>query len=448
MNDEPTKRLLLVSYIFPPMVGGGVHRTQQTCKYLPEFGWRPTVLTVRTSDTANTRLIDELPEGVEVVRAHCPMNKVARHNQPDRISGWRRTMRRAKRWAARMAFFPDWQILWYPWAVAAGKRLLRQQRFDAVMASYTPATSLLVGARLARWAGLPLVLDFRDIWADNPTPVWPTPLHRWACRRLERCLVRQARKVVAVSPPMTRHLARRHQRAEQDVVCITNGFDPAHIELVRDRRAPGDPARPRRICFTGSIYGATDLTAFFEAVAQLKREGRVSPEQLRIQFVGNMTIDQPQQQGVAEFVDIHGPVAHHCVFDFYAAADVLMLIEMRGYHARFSYVSKLFDYMLAGKPILALAEPSEMTAAVTRELGGVVASSDDVAAIRQALLNLLSEPAPFRRPQLDQQPWCRFSRRRLTQRLAQVLDEAAGWDAGPNSPIEETRGETTPVTQS
>jgi glycosyltransferase involved in cell wall biosynthesis len=421
------KRVLFVSYIFPPMLGGGVQRVAQTCKFLPEFGWAPTVLTVEVPalPRSNERLLAELSDEVQIVRAYCPLIGPGTQNQPHRQAGWAGLLRSMKRKIARLAFLPDWQITWYPGAMKAGRELLAREKFDAVLATYGPATNLLVGSRLAKFSGLPLVLDFRDLWADNPLPSFPTPLHQYACRRMERKFVAQADRVVAVSEAMIAKLASTYDLPGDKIACVTNGFDPNDAARVYDDRPSDRPARPFRLTFTGSVYGNIHFGTLFEVVADLAREGKISPQTFRLVFVGNMTLDEPRRLGVADFVELHPPVPHEQVFDFFARSDALLLNEMIGYHARYSFGSKLFDYLLAGKPILGLTEESDMTARVVREVGGRVVHPQDKTGLRAALLAYLAQGHPeFAPVDIQREPYRTFDRRRLTERLAEVLDRA------------------------
>jgi hypothetical protein len=104
---------------------------------------------------------------------------------------------------------------------------------------------------------------------------------------------------------------------------------------------------------------------------------------------------------------------------------------MVGYHARFSYASKLFDYMLCGKPILALTEESELTARVVKDLGGSVAHPENRAEIREALQAMLQQGVPNYQPvDITVEPWARFDRETLTRRFAEVLNQATDKPSG------------------
>lgn len=417
----------MVTFNFPPMVGGGVPRMAQFAKYLPQFGWQPTVLTVpMIPETAvDMQTLESLPEEVEVVRAHCPLARVGAPGQPLHRTGLAGMKRWMKRKFSQLAFVPDRQVLWYPYAVKAGKEVLRNRRFDAVFATYGPATDLLIANRLARWANLPLVIDYQDLWGDDPLWEWGSPLHRRMNQAMERRIIRRAEKVIAVSDPMAEHFRQRYPIRDGDVYSIPNGFDPETLSLVHDSRELSNPNRTKRICFTGSASGKTDFSALFGAIGDLAREGKVTPEQLRIEFVSNMTLDEPRRLGVADYVEVRPPVPHAEVFNVLARSDVLMMIEPPGYCVKYSYACKMFDYMLAGKPILALIEEGENSAPVIREGDlGWIAHPNDRPAVRAVLEAILAgERQQFRSVDILRNPWRRFDRKRQTEQLADVLEE-------------------------
>jgi glycosyltransferase involved in cell wall biosynthesis len=423
------RRLLYVSYIFPPMVAGGAPRAHQFCKYLPEFGWAPTVLTgpATAAEAVDDGALRELPGCVAVVRAPCPLAERGSRGLPNPRAGLAGFVRRAARAACRLALLPDRQVLWKSGAVRAGLEASRREPHDAILATFGPGSNLLVGQRLAELTGLPLVVEFRDLWADLPHPVFATPLHRRLAERMERRAVAAARRVVAVSERMAGHLAARHGRRPEEVVAIANGFDPADLARVRDAREGQGPDRPFRLCYAGSVYGQYDLGPFLDVLGELARQGAVSSENLRVEFVGNFPPEEVARRGLAGLVECRPHVPHAAVFDAFARADALLVIEAPGYWAEFSYAAKVFDYLLPGKPVLALVEAGGNSARLLEAAGlGRIAHPADRAAIRGALLDVLRlKGAPPKKMDIAAPPLADFDRRRLSQRLAGVLDEAA-----------------------
>jgi glycosyltransferase involved in cell wall biosynthesis len=370
--------------------------------------------------------LSALPPSVTVVRSHCPLGGATQRGAPNPERGSRRVLRELGRRLSRLIFVPDRQVLWAPGAVRAGMRALRENQHEVVVASHGPGTSLIVGRRLAALAGLPLVVDFRDLWADLVTGDFPTRWHRAAAERWERAAVAASRKVVAVSAGMAEHLARRHGRSSEDVVAIPNGFDPADAELVADTRKPGE--RPFRLCYLGSVYGAYDFGPFFEALAGLARDGRVTAATLRVEFVGNLSPEVPRRYGIEQLVEIGPFVPHRRILEVLGRADAHLVLENPIYWSQLSYPAKVFDYLLTGKPILSLVVADGNSGRLVREAGvGVVVAPDDSEGIARALLGLMARKGEQPRPvHVERPPLLAHNRRHLARRMAGVLDRAVG----------------------
>ena len=118
------KRVLFVSHIFPPMVAGGATRVGRFARYLPEFGWMPTILTgpLVEATAVDAGALEQIPSVVEVVRAHAPFSKIGPRGSPNPTTGLAGLKRRLMRFAMHMTCIPDRQIFWVPYALRAGRR--------------------------------------------------------------------------------------------------------------------------------------------------------------------------------------------------------------------------------------------------------------------------------------------------------------------------------------
>ena len=418
------RRVLIVSYVFPPLVAGGAPRMGQFARLLPEFGWDVTVVTAKHVGI-DADAVAALDGRTKIVATWSPSTIVPRGTPSPKlgIRGW---VRKTLRTAALSVMFPDREVFWAPGAIRAGKAALAEAPHDVVFATYGPASDLVVGRALARAAGLPLVVDFRDLWSTLPIPRFTTALHRAAAHRLERGIVRDASRVIAVAPHMAEDLAREHGIADAHAISITNGFDPDDASRVRDGR-PSSPDRPFRLMYVGSVNANYDLEPFWHAIRELARSGRVTPETLRIEFVGNLALSDARSLGVDGFVDVMPFVPHAEVFDQLARADAVFMIETPGYYARYSYAAKVFDYLLTGKPVLALVEPGGNTSRLLAEAGvGYEANPSDPIAVAAALERVLAlKGRPPRHVDCNAPPFAAFNRRNLVRRLAATLDEVA-----------------------
>ncbi len=395
----------------------------QFARMLPDLGWDVTVLTARDRQGKDRDMIEQLAKRVQIVEAWSPSGKVVQRGIPAPLHGARGAARRALRFAMRSVLFPDREIFWVPAALSAGHAALAATPHDAILATYGPASDLVVGHALARHHGLPLILDYRDLWATLPVAIFPTPVHRAAARQLERKFVRDAARVIAVAQGMADDLATTHGISHDRVVEITNGFDPEHARRVRDDR--GSSPRPFRLIYTGSVNANYDLGTFWRVVRELADAGKITPETLRIEFVGNLAMSDVRAFGVDAFVDTRPFVAHSEVFDVLARADALLMMETVGYYARYSYAAKVFDYLLSGKPVLALVEPGGNSARLLESAGvGYVAEPGNADAIRQRFEQVLAlKDAPPRRVDPDAPPYAAFNRKHLVAKLAGVLDD-------------------------
>jgi hypothetical protein len=186
---KSAKRVLVVTYNFPPVGGAGVQRVTKFVKYLPQFGWEPTVLTAENPSVPvlDDSLLADIPPQTAVIKARTlePGYALKRIVSASNTESWNVTRsvsegaketqdvtpsltlrvtlasvaKRALRGATNLLLQPDPQVLWNPQAIEVGLRVLSQQKHDAIFVTAPPFSSFLIGAELARRTGLPLVHD-------------------------------------------------------------------------------------------------------------------------------------------------------------------------------------------------------------------------------------------------------------------------------------------------
>jgi glycosyltransferase involved in cell wall biosynthesis len=397
----------------------------QFARLLPDHGWDVTVLTGRHRSAAlDAESLAAIAQRAQIIEAWSPAARLAKRGQAVPKYGLLGAARRALRTAATSVVFPDREVFWVPSAIEAGRRRLAEQPHDVVIATYGPASNLLVGRALASAFRLPLVVDFRDLWSTLPMPnAFPSRFHRAAARRVEHAVVTKASRLLAVAPAMAEELASTHGIATEHAISITNGFDPADAARVHDERPVG--RRPFRLIYTGTIHVHYNLTPLWGAVRALMATGEATPETLRLEFVGNLSESDVKRQGVEDFVQISPFVPHERVFDAFARADALLVVETPGYYARYGYAAKVFDYVLAGKPIIGLVEAGGNTATLLTQAGvGYCVEPHDEAGLTQVLRTVMKlKGAQPKRMNLDVPPLRDFNRDHLVGKLASVLDD-------------------------
>src|SRR3984893_368678 len=213
-GNAPMKHALFVAYHYPPEgSSSGVLRTLKHTRYLGRFGWRVTVLTLRREayEVTDPNLEDQIPPDVRVLRTR--FISVKRHLA---IRG---------SYPSFLAI-PDRWIGWWPWAVAAGRRVINHESVDLIYSTSPHATAHLIALELSRRSRIRWVADFRDPWYEEPPELGTTRLAHFAARKLEHVVVRHADRIVASTGRLRDALAARYSwKPRGKFVAIQNGYD-------------------------------------------------------------------------------------------------------------------------------------------------------------------------------------------------------------------------------
>ncbi len=428
----------MVSYDFPPS-SVGIWRTLKFCRYLPEFGWRASVLTVLPvrSPREDEGPLAELPEGTEVrrtesldpqrlawvlARRRIVRGKGTAPGQPP-VTGGR--LRGVFEFLRSWVFMPDDRVGWMPFALRAGRRWLREAQFDAIYTTSTPHTAHLVGEKLSRESGLPMLADFRDIWVGNYLTYRPaTAWHDRRQHALEARVVRHAGRVVSATGPITEDFIERYPAEPREkFLTITNGFDDVDFP-------PGAPEHDPSVytvAYAGTLFGATSPVPFLRAVRLLLRQRPEWRRVLRLRFLGAMI--EPYREtirraGLEDITTVEPYLPHSEALRAMQAADLLLLIVADRPGSHIMLTQKVFEYAAARRPVLGLV-PEGAARDFLEEIGeGYLAPPEDVRAIAGRLDRALTHWREHGREVLPPNPrLARYHRRELTARLAEALEQ-------------------------
>ncbi|MFQ5571052.1 MAG: glycosyltransferase family 4 protein [Rhodothermales bacterium] len=428
--DPSLRHVLVVAYYFPPMGLSGVQRVTKFVKYLPEYGWHPTVLTVEPGGyfAYDQSLLREVAkEGVQIYRATSW--------DPSRLFGNHQTVNLPpeprRKWYSMLSqfvFVPDNKIGWMPNALRLGRKLLREHRFDAIFSSAPPYSAHLIAGRLSRWSGIPLLVDFRDDWVGNPRHVYPTPLHRRMHRDLERRVIRTSRHVITINEQIRHELAERHPMREDEISVIPQGFDAEDFE----RHVVSRSTNTLRFLYCGIFYDAQTPDFFLKALARMVEQDPALRNHIEAVFVGLLPESSwflISKLGIGDLVKYEGYVSHDEAVEQQVKADVLWMTIGKRPGAEGISTGKLYEYIGVRKPILALVP--EGAAKETLEPYGAawVVEPDDVRAIEKTLAVIVQRWKAGTLPVANETYVRQFERRRLTGRLAALLARStAGTD--------------------
>jgi glycosyltransferase involved in cell wall biosynthesis len=416
------KRLLLVAFHFPPLQGStGVHRSLAFARYLGRHGWDVTVLTV-TPGAYPRQSVDNnelIPEGIRVVRARGL--DAQRHLSV--FGRYPRALATPDRWSS-----------WIYSGVQAGRRLLREWSPHAIFSTFPIASAHEIAWRLSRSSGLPWVADFRDPMGQDGYPDDERIRKAyWALERrvLETC----AAVTVTTEGTAGLYRTRYPEFPAGRVRVIPNGFDEAAFPPIPDvATTTSRPPGPCVFLHSGNLYPyERNPEYFFQAVAELRAQGKITPETARFDLRGGGSADRYQPQlerlGIADMVRVLPGMPYRDALAEMHAADVLMLFQAANCNRQIP--AKLYEYLYVGRPVVAFTDPAGDTGQLLAELGiEAVAPLDDVASIKDVILRTVKkvEAGTSFAPTRDEV--MRFSRAGATLRLANLLDEVIDCNAG------------------
>ena len=442
------KKVLIVSSSFPPTASVGASvRLAKLCKYLPQHGWQPIVLTRAPSSSAPARpsetLFAELADRVEIRTAAAPefhamysgvkriagaaLRAVARlrpardaASSPDSANG-SRTLEGGYLRLVHWLFVPDDQVLWMRAATRAALRLYDEQGFDAIYSSSPLPSNHLVAARIARRTHVPWIAEFRDPWLDSTfRQPRPLALAEKLERRMEERILRGASHVVAVS---TRYVATLRARMPGLALThIPNGYDPADFATI----VPRSRSRSEFVLVhAGNLYTQRSPVAVLQALALLRGRNAAAAN-VRLELIGVVPRSveaQIAELGLADAVRIVPSVPHPEALQRMVDAAALLLLPGPGE----GYVpGKVYEYLAARRPILAVTESAEIVTVLTEAGGAHEVVTDEPRGIADAIERLHRRVTSEGGDESDATHLRQYDRIEIARRTAELLDRLAG----------------------
>jgi glycosyltransferase involved in cell wall biosynthesis len=416
------RKVLVIAYYFPPMGLSGVQRTAKFVKYLPKYGWKPTVLTV--SPTGYYAVDDSLLKEVEaagatVVRASSlDPNRLFRHQGVVKMPSerWRKVLQ----FTGDSIFFPDTKIGWKRKALRSASELLRREKFDLLFATAPPQTDFLIGEALKRKFRLPLVLDYRDAWLDYPFKYYPTPVHRYIHYRMEKRILKAADRIIVTIRRVKESILKHYPGLDyHDVTIIPQGYDPA------DFRSGGSAKhslrRKMRITHAGTFYADRNPSIMLHALHNVLRDVPQMRGRLEISLIGNVRDEDRTlvtKLGLQNEVTFHGYLEHQDCARHLMNSDVLWLVLDNDYQSP----GKLYEYFGARKPVLASLQEGYIKQVVMESGVGLCVPLKDLRAHEEALRDLFARFERNRLKQASEEFASRFNREVLTGELARQFE--------------------------
>ena len=432
------KRVLIITYYWPPSGGSGVQRWLKMSKYLPENGWQPVIYTPEEGEfpIIDTSLEKDVSPEAEVIRRpivepytlykrflgvkETETVKAGFIKENGKKAGWKEKL---SLWIRGNCFIPDARCWWVKPSVRYLKSYLKEHPVDAIISTGPPHSMHLIAMKLKEALGIPWIADFRDPWTEID---YYNDLHltRWADRkhhRLEREVLTLADKVVTVAPDGARRLGRLGNR---NVRTIYNGFD-------RDdnTQLSVNLTDTFTITYLGVLSKTQNPENFWQVLGELVKENENFCKNLKINLIGQ--IDSSVMQSIAEnglnhHVSLSPYVPHEQVSAVHRSSTLLLLFLMADSEPRAKglLTGKLFEYLASGRPILCIGPEDGDAAQILKEThAGQTVSFENKEKMKEVVRNLYQNYLENGLPSNKSEEIEKYSRRALAGEYGMLLDK-------------------------
>ena len=432
--DKSLRKVLIITYYWPPSGGAGVQRWLKFVKYLRTFGWEPVIYTPSNPEfpSIDESLAQDIPEGIEIIRTpiwepYGFYKKLIGASKNERINAGFLSEKKRPGMAERFSiwlrgnfFIPDARKFWIKPSVKFLTDYLKTHSVDAIVSTGPPHTMHKIALGVKRNTGLPWLADFRDPWT-NIDFYHELMLTQWADRkhhRQELSVLKEASEVVVISRSMKTDFLKIYDR---HYAVITNGFDAADVadvEVALDAKFS--------IAHIGTMVKTRNPEALWEALNTLITDIPGFADDLEIKLVGSVdfsVMDSIDKAGLTDFVNRIAYLPHSEVVKVQQQSQVLLLLINDTPNAKVILPGKFFEYMAAKRPILCIGPLDGDAAQVIADVkAGIVIEKDNQAGIEKTIRELYQE---FKHGELaiNSEDIEKYSRKSLTAALVERLME-------------------------
>lgn len=374
MADEKVtlKKVLIITYYWPPSGGVGVQRWLKFAKYLPDWGWEPIILTPSNPafDLKDSSLIQDVRHETEVLKIpiwepYSLVEKLSGKKGQQNLNrgmalegGKKGILSRLFPWMRGNLFIPDPRVFWVRPATEFAMRILESNHIEAIITTGPPHSVHLIGRKLREKSGLPWIADFRDPWTK-----WEV-LHRMQLstlamklhQSLERKVLTTADLVLTATPGLQEDLDKLGARLSKTVL---NGVDHADLPAGYPDTSVPDKFR---IVYVGLMNEKRNPPALWEALDELCARSEEFRADLEVSLTGSISAAIQQSltayDNIKDRCVIRENVSHQEVFNLYQSAAVLLLLVEQEAASRIVIPAKLYEYMTAQKPVLYIGDPT------------------------------------------------------------------------------------------
>jgi len=420
------KKALIITYYWPPAGGSGVQRWLKFVKYFRDFDIEPIVYTV---DDANypiedNSLISEIPKNTEVLKQpiwepNSLFTKIGKKKIESAgfINPNPSFFDKILQYVRANYFIPDARKFWVKPSVKYLKKYLEENKVDVIISTGPPHSMHLIGLQLKKLLNVKWIVDFRDPWTEIDY-FHQLPLTKKAIARhhaLEKEVIVNADAVLVVGDTMRKS----YQKFNSNIITVTNGFDEviSNIEIAIDSKFT--------ITHIGLMNADRNPTILWEVLSEISRSDNEFKRNFELKLIGK--IDASVLRDIAKFnlknnVCLIDYVAHNEVVKYQKKSQVLLLIVNNVPSAKGILTGKIFEYLMAKRPILGIAPIDGDLAEIINETNsGIVIGFNQKEELKKAILELYSK---FKNENLGVQSTniAQYHRKELTKKVSKIIN--------------------------
>ncbi|MCG8305811.1 MAG: glycosyltransferase family 4 protein [Cytophagales bacterium] len=427
------KKVLVITYYWPPSGGGGVQRWLKFTKYLPEFDWRPIVYTpeIQNAPAYDESLLKDISDRLETIKTPIwepySIYRLITGRKKENLGAAfasdkrsNRTVEGISNWIRSNFFIPDARKFWIRPSVNFLVKYLGKNHIDAIVTTGPPHSMHLIGLGLKNKLGLRWIADFRDPWTDIDY-YSELKLTGWAKRRhrkLEKKVIENADFVISISESNRSKLL---EKACADIAVISNGYDPDDVTGISP-----EVDKKFSIAHIGTFMANRNPECLWEVLQEIMDEEDGFGKDFELVLVGHVDsaiLDSIEKCGLKKYAKITGNVSHEKAVTYQKKSQVLLISVNKSGDPHGMVTGKVFEYLVSGRPILAIGPEDGGLARILKETNtGVISDFNDKAGLKQNILEFYvkykSDNLQAAGVNLDQ-----YSRKNLTGKLADLLNK-------------------------
>ncbi len=365
-NHRKVKKVLIITYYWPPSGGPGVQRWLKFVKYLPQFGYEPVVLTVNpdaaTYPVRDISLLAEVPENLKVYHTQTRepyywYQKLTGKQQVP-YSGFSNEpgdgfFSKLSRFVRGNLFIPDARVGWNRYAIAKAADLINSFQIELLITTSPPHSTQLAGLEIKKqFPGIKWIADLRDPWTDifYYDKMLHLPFVKRKDLKLEKQVLQNADAVITVSKFVRKLFQKKMEFSVRNKIeLITNGFDPE--DFAKKDYYPDNEYFT--IAYVGTLADSYDLSGFINSLENIKE---FWTPKLRVRFTGSVSDYWKSRLSnhLGEMVSFSEHVDHQQAIHHMQSADMLLLVIPRIAHNEGIVTGKIFEYIAALRPVLGI----------------------------------------------------------------------------------------------